>query len=934
MATNQEQLQAWVNGTPTGGPNGDGRYPLTYADGTTHLVLCPRAQALTTEELESIPDRYRILAEEAAEAAAASETAAAASASAAAGSAAAASNSATSASSSKTAAATSETNAATSATNAANSATAAATSKSGADSAKTAAETAKTAAETAKTAAQTAQTAAETARGQAQTHATNASGYADAANTSKTAAANSALAAEGFANLASTSAVMAGESESSAQLAAEDALSSKEASAASATAAADSATAAQTARSGAEAAQTGLQEAKTAAEAARDLARKWASNAVDVVVAPGEYSARHWAAKAAASALSVDAANLVQIAGSQTITGRKTFTSHIDVQAAAGGNAHLWLRDDTALPQGLLFWDRATDSVNLRRYNAAGDAGEGQLQLTAAALNWNGKRVWDQGLTDAAASLAQAFTVKRFSNQYTALYGDGGGNTIKSLSDIANAKPLVFDSTTDEANTASTAGAVGIDFKIMGANALRILSNGAVRAETSLSSNGTIYAANDIESDGTIKADRADAQWAFMARNAAGTIARGGIWCDANGISLSNGTFSSFVHIGNGVVGVQGGMTVSESVSATGLTMDATAANAERQITWNMGGGRKVYIFGNNNGTVGLYDATTAKVRWSSDINNHFYLDSGNLFFGSRVSQQINLYGSGYGMGVQNNTTYIRSGAGRFSIFQGGVHSDTENDPGTGGQRMLFINMTHGLHLYNGWFRSQQSGTGWYHEVHGGGWHMNDAWIRNYNNKVICISTNQGTVARWESPSPTFEFYDTDEGYTSWLHLNGGTHGFLQHNSFAWGAYRTSGNEWHCVGNIVAYASDGRLKKNVKALSKHLREAFFSGIEIEEYDWDAEAIRLLNPGFHPTQWHEVGAIAQKVEKVYAGMVHTHVRPRLKYQLGDDPQIKTLMWEKATPFLVAQTQEHITEIATLNGQVADLTARVARLEKLL
>lgn len=40
------QLEAWLNGTPTGGPNSDGRYPLVYADGQTYLVYCPAAQAL------------------------------------------------------------------------------------------------------------------------------------------------------------------------------------------------------------------------------------------------------------------------------------------------------------------------------------------------------------------------------------------------------------------------------------------------------------------------------------------------------------------------------------------------------------------------------------------------------------------------------------------------------------------------------------------------------------------------------------------------------------------------------------------------------------------------------------------------------------------------------------------------------------------------
>lgn len=127
------ELEAWTNGTPTGGPNGDGRYPLTYADGLTYLVYCPAAQALNPLAAEQPVEVFS----DQAEAAAASATTAASQADA-----------------SRIAAAASAANAAQSATQALNSKTAAATSETNANTAKTAAQTAQTAAETAKTAAQ------------------------------------------------------------------------------------------------------------------------------------------------------------------------------------------------------------------------------------------------------------------------------------------------------------------------------------------------------------------------------------------------------------------------------------------------------------------------------------------------------------------------------------------------------------------------------------------------------------------------------------------------------------------------------------------------------------------------------------------------------------------------------------------------------------
>jgi len=58
--------------------------------------------------------------------------------------------------------------------------------------------------------------------------------------------------------------------------------------------------------------------------------------------------------------------------------------------------------------------------------------------------------------------------------------------------------------------------------------------------------------------------------------------------------------------------------------------------------------------------------------------------NSTTLAFGNATRQMVHLYNQDYGIGVQSGTLYQRSN-GRFSWFRGGVHSDTQNDPGTGG---------------------------------------------------------------------------------------------------------------------------------------------------------------------------------------------------------------------------------------------------------
>lgn len=59
------------------------------------------------------------------------------------------------------------------------------------------------------------------------------------------------------------------------------------------------------------------------------------------------------------------------------------------------------------------------------------------------------------------------------------------------------------------------------------------------------------------------------------------------------------------------------------------------------------------------------------------------------LFLGSATDrQQINLYSTTYGLGVQSGTEYFRSGSS-WSWHRGGVHSSVANDPGAGGTEQM-----------------------------------------------------------------------------------------------------------------------------------------------------------------------------------------------------------------------------------------------------
>lgn len=147
------------------------------------------------------------------------------------------------------------------------------------------------------TAVKTLETNASNSASAASTSATNAASSASAASTSASNAASSASAASSSATSASGSATTATTQATNAAGSATSASNSAAAAGNSASAAATSATAASNA-------QTGAETAQTAAVAARDLSQEWATKPEDQAItgSPGQFSALHWAAKAAASA--------------------------------------------------------------------------------------------------------------------------------------------------------------------------------------------------------------------------------------------------------------------------------------------------------------------------------------------------------------------------------------------------------------------------------------------------------------------------------------------------------------------------------------------------------------------------------------------------------------------------------------------------------
>lgn len=176
--------------------------------------------------------------------------------------------------------------------------TAAASSATAATAAVTSA-TASAASATAASVSETAAAASETAAATSETNAGNSAAAASAsetaAATSETNAGDSETAAAGSATAAASSATAANASETAASA-------SETASAISETNASNSASAAVVSATAAATSETNAGDSEAAAAASEALAEDWANKDEDVVVSGGEFSAKHYAAKAAAFA--------------------------------------------------------------------------------------------------------------------------------------------------------------------------------------------------------------------------------------------------------------------------------------------------------------------------------------------------------------------------------------------------------------------------------------------------------------------------------------------------------------------------------------------------------------------------------------------------------------------------------------------------------
>jgi hypothetical protein len=194
------------------------------------------------------------------------------------------------------------------------------------------------------------------------------------------------------------------------------------------------------------------------------------------------------------------------------------------------------------------------------------------------------------------------------------------------------------------------------------------------------------------------------------------------------------------------------------------------------------------------------------------------------------------------------------------------------------------------------------------------------------SNSGQVISTNssvqagaQGTTGyiRMQAPgsgnSGYVEFYGSNQvraGYIGNTGSTGSTDGGGINYVAAFHAF--NGNIT-ATGNVTAYSSDGRLKKNVtiieNAVQKVLRLGGYS------YDWDMP--KCLEVGFQPANEHEHGLIAQDVQRVM---------PDAVAPAPFNDKYLTVRYERIVALLTAAMGEQQRELDELRARLNALEAK--------
>lgn len=355
----------------------------------------------------------------------------------------------------------------------------------------------------------------------------------------------------------------------------------------------------------------------------------------------------------------------------------------------------------------------------------------------------------------------------------------------------------------------------------------------------------------------------------------------------------------------------------------TGPTATAPASNVAAPINTGASGQVKTGDFA----TMGKFGVGLVSPNAKLNVSGGDIIVDGQGYIRSRYSGTTDSYRSSFGWNSiqlgNNGTNYIIAGntaaGGSLSFVVNNSNEYTYGGAAPNGSTVLSLssggayqNGNLRLDADGGWIRTYGV-SGWYNGTYGGGWYMADStWIRNYNNRPVYL----------DSYIYATTFYDTNNGgyyldpassnrtysiVSDYIYSYNYVYGSVFYDSGNSGYYMVprSGSRMNYIyADAYYYASDARLKKDVKPLENSLWKLL--QLEGVSFTWNEESGDRAGE-------HDIGVIAQEVEKIMPEAVHT-----------EEDGTKLVNYPKLTPLLINAIKEQ-------QGQIDALTARIEVLE---
>jgi hypothetical protein len=178
-------------------------------------------------------------------------------------------------------------------------------------------------------------------------------------------------------------------------------------------------------------------------------------------------------------------------------------------------------------------------------------------------------------------------------------------------------------------------------------------------------------------------------------------------------------------------------------------------------------------------------------------------------------------------------------------------------------------------------------------------------------NANLTAPSGLGTVTSWALRSRM-------EGVSTygWLWETGGSGGGGATASTVMELGATTGT-LRVTGDMIAYASDERLKTNIKPIDSPIEKVKqISGVS---YDWVDNIQEEYN--FHPNSMHEVGVLAQEVQKVLPEAVMTApMNAPYTEKTGVDYDFLTVKYERIVPLLIEAIKELSNKVEELENKL--------------